>query len=134
MVLAPPKSAPRPRLVLEALPKGRGIELVGHGDVLTAAACLVRADLFIGNDSGLMHLAAAVGIPTLGLFGPSPHERYRPWGPKAAYVRTPEDFMTLIAEPGYDRRTTGTLMDSLEVEAVLDAANALWAKAGRKRK
>jgi lipopolysaccharide export system permease protein len=37
-----------------------------------------------------MHMAAAAGIPTLGLFGPTPHEVYQPWGAKAAYMVAPE--------------------------------------------
>src|SRR3546814_1992136 len=82
------------RPVLEAA-GARGVNLVERSDLLTAAACLERADFFVGNDSGLMHLAAAAGTPTLGLFGPSPEVRYRPWGPHAGYVRTPESFEAL---------------------------------------
>ncbi|MBN8489197.1 MAG: 30S ribosomal protein S16, partial [Burkholderiales bacterium] len=36
----------------------RGIDFVGQGDILAAAAALQRADLFVGNDSGLMHVSA----------------------------------------------------------------------------
>jgi ADP-heptose:LPS heptosyltransferase len=42
--------------------------------------------LFIGNDWGMMHLAAAAGVPTLGLFGPTPPAEYAPQGRCAAYV------------------------------------------------
>jgi ADP-heptose:LPS heptosyltransferase len=69
-----------------ALPPSRLIDLVGL-DLLTTYACFKRARLFIGNDSGLMHLCAAAGTPTLGLFGPSDDRLYRPWGPRAAFVR-----------------------------------------------
>jgi heptosyltransferase-2 len=41
-------------------------------------ALLSRCALFVGNDSGLMHLAVAVGLPTVGIFGPS---NDRAWGP-----------------------------------------------------
>jgi len=60
----------------------RGINAVGKGDVLASAAAIARADLFLGNDSGLMHVAAATGTPTLGLFGPSEWWHKAPWGPK----------------------------------------------------
>lgn len=60
----------------------RGIDFVGQGDILAAAAALQRADLFVGNDSGLMHVSAAVGTPTLGLFGPSEWWHKAPWGPR----------------------------------------------------
>ena len=41
-----------------------------------------RAIDFVGNDSGLMHVAAALGRPTLGLFGPTEWWLYGPWGPR----------------------------------------------------
>jgi heptosyltransferase III len=47
------------RPVLEALPSDRRIDLVGRVDPLEAAACLSRCRLFVGNDSGLMHMASA---------------------------------------------------------------------------
>ncbi|MBU6498438.1 MAG: glycosyltransferase family 9 protein, partial [Rhodospirillales bacterium] len=56
--------------VFAALPEA--IDLCGALSLPEAAACLARCALFIGNDSGLMHLAAAAGTPTLGLFGPTP--------------------------------------------------------------
>ena len=37
-------------------------------------------DLFIGNDSGLMHMASLSSIKTIGLFGPSDKDIYGPWG------------------------------------------------------
>jgi ADP-heptose:LPS heptosyltransferase len=68
--------------------RGRCIDLTGKVDLLTAYACLKRADLFIGNDSGLMHIAAAAGTPTIGLFGPSDERRYAPWGRRPGRART----------------------------------------------
>ncbi|HEV2303612.1 MAG TPA: glycosyltransferase family 9 protein [Stellaceae bacterium] len=110
---------------LAALPEGRAIDLVGKTDLLTAAAVLRRAALFVGNDTGLMHIAAATGAPTLGLFGPSPSEQYAPWGPNADVVRSSEPREALFP-PGFDHRTTGTLMDGLSVDAAEAAAHRLW--------
>jgi ADP-heptose:LPS heptosyltransferase len=45
--------------------------------------------MFVGNDSGLMHLAAAAGTPTLGLFGPSRADEYAPVGRCTAFVEAP---------------------------------------------
>jgi heptosyltransferase-3 len=107
---------------------GGVIDLVGRTDLLTAAAVLRRSSLFIGNDTGLMHIAAAAGTPTLGLFGPSPVEQYAPWGASTAVVRTALPPEALYA-PGYDHRTTDTLMDSLSVETAEAAARRLWRRA-----
>src|SRR5205085_1011995 len=86
---------------------GRLLGLVGRTDLLTAAAILRRSALFIGNDTGLMHLAAASGTPTLGLFGPSPVERYAPWGRYTGVAVTTPSGAALFP-PGFDHRTTDT--------------------------
>jgi len=99
-------------------------DLVGRTTPLEAAAVLARAALFVGNDSGLMHLAAAAGAPTVGLFGPSRVEHYGPRGARAVAVCTPIPYEQLFP-PGYDRRTTPSLMTSLEVAPVLAACNRL---------
>jgi len=52
-----------------------------------SAAVLTEARLFIGHDSGPMHLAAAVGTPTVGLFGNNNQPRkWHPFGPTARAV------------------------------------------------
>jgi heptosyltransferase III len=112
------------------LPPARTLDLVGATDILTAAACLGRASFFVGNDSALMHLAAAAGAPTLGMFGPSRESWYAPWGPRAAAVRTDLSFDDILARPGYDHRRHETHMDTLSVEKVLAAAESLWARTG----
>ncbi len=84
--------------VAAAVAKDRRIDLVGVEDLLVCYAALKQARLYIGNDSGAMHLAAAAGTPTLGLFGPSDETVYGPWGETARSVRGPrsfEDFRTL---------------------------------------
>jgi heptosyltransferase-3 len=81
--------------VLSALPNA--IDLVGRLTLPEIAAMLSRANLFVGNDSGLMHLAAASGAPTLGLFGPTNAAEYAPSGPKAAALTSPNDSMETIS-------------------------------------
>ena len=110
------------------VPRGRTIDLVGRLTLTEAAAALARCALYIGNDSGLMHLAAAAGAPTVGLFGPSPPEDYAPCGPHTAVARTRVPMAELIARPDYDHRTTGSLMGSLPVEDAVAAASALLAR------
>lgn len=104
--------------LLAALPQDRRIDLIAKGSPGEAAAMLAQCDFYLGNDSGLMHAAAACGVATFGLFGPSYPHIYRPWGAHCAYVQTPESFDELIAYPGYTPQSAPCLMESLSVEAV----------------
>jgi ADP-heptose:LPS heptosyltransferase len=124
-VLAAPHERELAEPLLTALPPARRIDLVGRVDLLTAAAVLRRCAMFIGNDTGLMHIAAASGTPTLGLFGPSPVAQYAPWGPRTAWVRSADPREAMFG-PGFDHRATGTLMDGLSVDAAEAAARRLW--------
>ena len=127
-VLAAASERPDAQPVLDAIDPARRLDLVGVADPLVIGACLARCALFIGNDSGLMHSAAAVGIPTLGLFGPSRPEHYAPWGEQGAVVTTALSYQQLVTAPGYNHRTTGTLMDSLDIDTVIRAADVLWTR------
>jgi heptosyltransferase III len=111
--------------LLKAIPRDRCVDLVGQVDLLTAAAVLRRCAMFIGNDTGLMHIAAASGTPTLGLFGPSPIAQYAPWGRHTAWVRS-QDPPEAMFGPDFDHRTTETLMDGLSVDMAEAGAHQLW--------
>jgi ADP-heptose:LPS heptosyltransferase len=95
-VLAGPGEAERAMAapLLAALPDA--IDLAGRLSLAEAAACLARAALYVGNDSGLMHLAAAAGAPTLGLFGPTPAAEYAPVGRRTGFVGAPDDSMAAL--------------------------------------
>jgi ADP-heptose:LPS heptosyltransferase len=114
VVLAGPGSAERAMAapVLAAIPGA--VDAVGALSLPECAALLSRAALFLGNDSGLMHLAAAAGAPTLGLFGPTPASEYAPVGRAA---------MAVLADgpPG------DAPMTELPVAKVVDAAARLLA-------
>lgn len=98
--------------VLNALPGA--VDLVGRLALPEVAAALARAALYVGNDSGLMHVAAATGVPTIGLFGPTPASEYGPIGPRAEAVLA-------------DGPPATTPMDRLSVDAVIEAATHLLA-------
>ncbi len=55
-------------------------------NVAGLVALLRRTDLFVGGDSGPTHLAAALGVPVVALFGPTDPARNGPWGPAAVSV------------------------------------------------
>jgi heptosyltransferase-2/heptosyltransferase-3 len=54
--------------------------MVGNTSVTQLAALFSRAQVVLGPDSGPMHLAVAVGAPTVTLFGPADPEEFGPWG------------------------------------------------------
>ncbi len=56
-------------------------------DILLLLRLLSSARAIIGNDSGILHLAAFLGIPSLAIFGPSDPLRWRPIGKKVVIVR-----------------------------------------------
>lgn len=114
--------------LIQAIPDKQLVNLVGKLDLVTTVEVIALCDMYIGNDSGLMHIAAASGVPTLGLFGPSKDEHYAPWGDYTATVRTKLSYKDLVEKPGYDHRNTETLMRSLTVDMVEIAASNLWKK------
>ena len=114
VVFAGPGAAERAMAdpVLARLPDA--IDLTGRLSLPEAIACITRCKLFIGNDSGLMHLAAASGAPTLALFGPTLAREYAPLGPRTA----------VAAAGGPEREAP---IEELSVEAVLQVARRLLA-------
>ena len=124
MVLGAPAERDSALALIEAFDPARVIEIFDGVSLLGAFACLKRADFYVGNDSGLMHMAAAAGIPTLGLFGPTEDKHYAPFGKKCAIVRTPEAYEDLVP-PRELTRKLGSLMGGLTVDNVEAAALAL---------
>jgi heptosyltransferase-1 len=49
-----------------------------------------RASLFVGGDTGPMHLAAALGVPVVALFGPTRPDRNGPYATRSVVLRSPE--------------------------------------------
>ena len=72
-----------------ALTKVDLIDLTGSTDLAMATAMLAELDLFISNDMGLAHLAAAVETKTLVVFGPTKDVTTRPFGENAQVIRHP---------------------------------------------
>jgi len=68
-------------------PLPSGVLSLGPPGLLELAGLLARADLFIGNDSGPGHIAAAVGAPTLTLFGPTDPRVWSPRSPRARILQ-----------------------------------------------
>ena len=97
----------------EALPRPSGAVEADGWPLRVLGAALSRAGLFLGNDSGVAHLAAAAGTRTLALFGPTDPAQWAPVGPAVATLRAP-----------------GGVLDDLAVEPVEEAARALDSAGG----
>ena len=65
--------------LVEDLLDQKPINLTGATTLPQLAEVIASADLFIGADSGVMHIAAAAGTPVLSIFGPSNPAAWRPW-------------------------------------------------------
>jgi heptosyltransferase III len=115
--LAPALSEGRPWLLVEGPADVEAAAIAGRapGAIVARelpprvlAALLAESSLYVGNDSGVTHLAAAWGAPTLALFGPTDPQVWSPVGTAVRALRAPK----------------GDL-ERLTVEAVLGAARAL---------
>ncbi len=82
------------------------------------------ARLMISSDTGPLHLAAAVGTPCVGLFGPVPASRNGPYGRQHVCVEPPAE-----ARPSWDNRKTDTIsMAAIDADRVIAAAESLVAR------
>ena len=97
------------------------IDLTGRADVATLLGVLARARLFIGNDSGPAHAAAALGRPGVAIFGPTSPRRTGPIGPRMRVVRTPPPCAPCFQEacPLEHLRC----LQELDVDVVVEAAH-----------
>ena len=76
---------------IQALMREKSFNIAGKTSLTQLASILHVCQLFIGNDSGPMHLAAAVGIPTIGLYGPGDPGRFGPVGAQCQTLRQKPD-------------------------------------------
>jgi heptosyltransferase-2 len=82
------------RSIAESIQKqmrSRVAVLNGKTSLETLIGVIANASLVLTNDSGPMHIAAALGVPTVAVFGSTDHVVTGPWGPRARVVREPVD-------------------------------------------
>jgi heptosyltransferase III len=131
-VFAAPQERSMVQPILNTIPRDKQIDLVGRLSLLETAACLKRCKVFVGNDSGLMHMAAAVGTPAIGLFGPSDERLYAPYCPPEnpihRVVRIPESLNELKKIPDFAFNAPRTFMENLKPETVCEVLEEMWKK------
>lgn len=91
LINAPPGEEALARAVIEA---GGGHAFAVKANIGQLIALTRRARLFVGGDTGPMHLAAALDVPTVALFGPTEPARTGPFSEKAIALRHPESETT----------------------------------------
>ena len=101
------------------------INLIGRSAIGDLPALLSRCRLFMGNDSGAMHVAAAVGLPVVAVFGPTDADGTRPLTPSLSIVQR-----KVACSPCFLRHCPidHRCMKSVDLQMVLDAAHGWLAQ------
>jgi heptosyltransferase-2 len=104
-------------------------DLTGN-DLRNAILALAAAKLAISNDSGLLHVAAAIGTPTMGIFGPTSPYHWAPLNPLAAVVQTKTVVPCQPCHRPICRMNDHRCMRDIPPSDVVDVAGRLLAEAG----
>lgn len=99
--------------------------MVGDTRVGQLAALFSRARVVLGPDSGPLHLAAAVGAPTVALFGPADPVEFRPWGQSDKHYVLTSDIgcrPCRVLDWGDDDPANHPCVQDITLARVLDAA------------
>ena len=101
--------------------------LVETENLREVTALIAACDIYIGNDTGPMHIAAAVGTPVVALFGSTNHIRSGPYGDEHTVVQSSIDLGCNPCHPGRNPGGCGAgscaVIDGITVEQVLEAVN-----------
>ncbi len=124
ILISGPADGKRAAEVLSRL-RRETVSLLEEPPLKVLAALLARASLYLGNDSGVTHLAALLGIPTVALFGPTDP---RVWGPIGERVRVIwRGYEKLSAGESFDNESTGRgWLEDIDEGTVASALSALW--------
>ena len=97
--------------------------------LIDMAALMSHGSVFLGNDSGLMHMSYAIGVPVIGLFGPSRDAIYGPYpatGAGHTVLRIPQSYDQLSQMPGFSHKNQVCYMDGLTTDMVWQALEETW--------
>ena len=97
--------------------------------LIDMAALMSHGSVFLGNDSGLMHMSYALNVPVIGLFGPSRDAIYGPYpatGAGHTVLRIPQSYEELANMPGFSHKNQVCYMDGLTPEMVWQALEEKW--------
>ena len=125
-VLGGPAEAPLARIVADAGPHVH--DLTGT-DLRNAILALAGADVAVSNDSGLLHVAAALGTSAIGIFGPTSPWHWAPLNPIAAVIQAKIDLPCRPCHKPTCRLVHHRCMRDIPTEQVLAATRGALAGA-----
>lgn len=99
-------------------------KLASNTSLTELAAVVRRATLFVGSDTGPLHIAAAVGTPCVGLYGPMPATRNGPYGPSHVAIQK----LAFEGSSRERRNAPRELMEAITVEDVAEACDQILRK------
>src|SRR2546428_12826970 len=127
------------RGLLERIAGGipRGVVFLPAGDlpIKVAAGVVERCQLFIGNDSGPMHMAAALGVPTVAIFGPGTPRRTAPLAARGGVVVVTKEYPCSPCRQNFFRECPASpagkpfCLEEIQIDEVERAAAGLLARA-----
>lgn len=106
--------------LLQRAGNSKVVSLAGQLTLPALAASIAKARLFIGVDSVPMHMAAALDVPIVALFGPTHVHIWRPWSKRAELIHA-ADYGPLIRPNDVDTSTDERYLANIPVQPVLDA-------------
>jgi ADP-heptose:LPS heptosyltransferase len=113
LLIEGPQDAAAKRAVLADYAPSQEAPAVAHGlSVAALAALLARCVGYVGNDSGVAHIAGMLGIPTLALFGPSDPAVWTPLGARAHALRSPTSRMEDVNVTAVERMLVPLLAET----------------------
>jgi heptosyltransferase-3 len=111
--------------------KGRPVDFTGALTLEELGALVGHAKIFVGVDSAPMHMAAAMGTPTVALFGPSSEVQWGPWGVPHRVVVSDRHPCRPCGNDGCGGGKVSDCLTTLPVSQVLEAIDSLLAETGR---
>ena len=118
-ILGGPNEAPFAREIVAA--GGDGVRDLTGNDLRDAVVAFAAVDAAVTNDSGLMHVAAAMGVPTVALFGPTDPQLWAPLNPLAAVIEPPSDRPCPRCHQSGCKDVRHRDVDEITVDRVFDA-------------
>jgi heptosyltransferase II len=126
-IVGGPHEAPLARIIRDHAPEAR--DLTGP-DLRNAILALAASNVAISNDSGLLHVAAALGTPAIGIFGPTSPWHWAPLNPIAATVQqTVEELQCQPCHKPVCRLQHHRCMRNISARQVLEIAQRALADA-----